>query len=76
MLTLKCIAGDCDVCTLNVPWTGRAEYTQCLSQFKLKLIIPDILSCEQNIPKHNYSFQLNAEFQPYTSLSNWMMQET
>lgn len=55
MLTLKCIAGCCDVRTSNVTWIERAEYTQHLSQFQIKFLFPDIVSHEQNIPKHNYS---------------------
>lgn len=55
MLTLKCIAGHCDVRTSNVTQIGTAEYAQCLSQFQMKFIFPDIVSHEQNIPTHNYS---------------------
>lgn len=55
LLTLKCIAGHFDAHTSNVTRIGRSEYTQHLSQFQMKFIFPDIVSHEQNIPKHNYS---------------------
>lgn len=55
MLTLKCIAGHCDVCTSNETWIGRAENTQHSPQFQIKFIFPNTVSHEQNIPKHNYS---------------------